>query len=332
MDSLTNITMPPRVRAPSVSVPASLAEAPSQRLPRATSFARTFSSTSCQAGRPSRGRQFMMKWLQTQDATRLENATSPRYIGPFEDQPFPHNPLFRSQPVLSEQTKTLIWEKVTQRGDSLKGVSAEMGVDVRRVAAVVRLKEVERQWITENKKLATPYAKAIMGMLPKTHFTEGEKNKPHEPINEVLVHRMTTQQLFVPVAESRVFTRKDAAKAFHQRLRTVDERSPQPQLIKMERAVLNGKGRTESMDKFMDATEEEEERLSRSVQRAREHKEKMTTRHQTDRFEFRIKDFNSDVVGRDGKSVRGTGWRYGVPYNDRKKGAVKIPTRVPEAQ
>lgn len=65
------------------------------------------------------------------------------------DQPFPNNPLFRSQPVLDEATRELIWEKVTQRGDSLKSVSAEMGVDVRRVAAVVRLKEVEKKWVAD---------------------------------------------------------------------------------------------------------------------------------------------------------------------------------------
>jgi hypothetical protein len=42
--------------------------------------------------------------------------------------------------------RELIWQKIMQRGESIKAVSAEMGVDVRRVAAVVRLKEVERKW------------------------------------------------------------------------------------------------------------------------------------------------------------------------------------------
>lgn len=72
-----------------------------------------------------------------------------QYLGPMADQPFPNNPLFRSQPVLDNDTKELIWEKVTQRGEALKSVSAEMGVDVRRVAAVVRLKQVEKQWIKD---------------------------------------------------------------------------------------------------------------------------------------------------------------------------------------
>lgn len=92
----------------------------------------------------------MYQWLKSRDGQELaEGGKGPRYLGPFQDQPFPQNPLFRSQPVLDEQTRELIWEKITQRGESLKAVSAEMGVDVRRVAAVVRLKEVERQWVKD---------------------------------------------------------------------------------------------------------------------------------------------------------------------------------------
>jgi hypothetical protein len=35
-----------------------------------------------------------------------------------------------------------------------------------------------------------------------------------------------------------------------------------------------------------------------------------------------------DAVGRDGRDHKGVGWRYGVPHQDRKKGVVKIPTKV----
>jgi hypothetical protein len=51
--------------------------------------------------------------------------------------------------VLSDATREIIYEKVTAKGMSLKAVSAEMHIDVRRVAAVVRLKEVEKQWLSE---------------------------------------------------------------------------------------------------------------------------------------------------------------------------------------
>jgi hypothetical protein len=94
----------------------------------------------------------MFQWLKGREGSEFADpgrGGGPRYLGPLQDQPFPLNPLFRSQPVLDEQTRELIWDKVIGRGESLKAVSAEMGVDVRRIAAVVRLKEVEKQWQRE---------------------------------------------------------------------------------------------------------------------------------------------------------------------------------------
>ena len=61
--------------------------------------------------------------------------------------PFPLNKEFRSQPVLSEALKDEIFRRVTEQGKSVKVVSAEMGVDMSRVGAVVRLKSVEQEWI-----------------------------------------------------------------------------------------------------------------------------------------------------------------------------------------
>ena len=63
--------------------------------------------------------------------------------------PFPTNKQFRSQSVLSEELKEVIWHLVIQKGVSVRRVSATYHVDMRRVAAVVRLKEVEKQWERE---------------------------------------------------------------------------------------------------------------------------------------------------------------------------------------
>lgn len=181
----------------------------------------------------------------------------------------------------------------------------------------------------QGKKLAVPYAKAVMNMLPKTSYREGEKNMPHEPVNEIHVHKLTMQQLFVPVSESRHFTRQDAAKAFHDTMLSVDARSPQPGLIKMEREILQGKTRQESLAKFKEATQKEEDRVAQRIAREAQREEEATTRVATDRYEFRFKEINADDVGRTGRSRKGTGWRYGAPFDDRKRGLVKIPTSVP---
>ena len=59
---------------------------------------------------------------------------------------FPANPSFLSQPVLSEGFRESIWERIMKEGQSVREVSAQMGVEMSRVGAVVRLKEIEKEW------------------------------------------------------------------------------------------------------------------------------------------------------------------------------------------
>lgn len=60
--------------------------------------------------------------------------------------PFPMNRQFRSQHVLSEELKDSIYERVMVQGQSVRTVSAALGVEMSRVGAVVRLKAVEKEW------------------------------------------------------------------------------------------------------------------------------------------------------------------------------------------
>jgi hypothetical protein len=59
---------------------------------------------------------------------------------------FPQNPNFLSQPVLSEEFREAIWERILKHGMSVREVSAELKVEMSRVGAVVRLKEIEKEW------------------------------------------------------------------------------------------------------------------------------------------------------------------------------------------
>lgn len=65
------------------------------------------------------------------------------------NMPFPNNLHFRSEPVLSDGARERIWRDVMVKGLPLKAVSAEYSVDMRRVAAVVRMKEIEKKWDRE---------------------------------------------------------------------------------------------------------------------------------------------------------------------------------------
>lgn len=64
-------------------------------------------------------------------------------------RPFPMNSHFTSQSILSEEMRMEIWRRVQENNKSIRQVSAEMGVDMRRVAAVIRLVEVERRMKAE---------------------------------------------------------------------------------------------------------------------------------------------------------------------------------------
>lgn len=77
---------------------------------------------------------------------REHRSEGPNYLSGQSHKPFPSNPHFISDPVLSEESREAIWRKVVQEGEAIKSVSANFGVDMRRVAAVVRLKEVEKAW------------------------------------------------------------------------------------------------------------------------------------------------------------------------------------------
>lgn len=64
-------------------------------------------------------------------------------------RPFPLNKYFRSQPVLSEGLREAIYQRVTKDGATVSLASVEYGVSNERVGAVVRLKQLEKEWIAQ---------------------------------------------------------------------------------------------------------------------------------------------------------------------------------------
>jgi hypothetical protein len=64
-------------------------------------------------------------------------------------RPFPLNKYFRSQPVLSEELREAIYQFVTRDGHSLQLASTSFGVSNERIGAVVRLKQMEKEWIAK---------------------------------------------------------------------------------------------------------------------------------------------------------------------------------------
>lgn len=150
--------MPPRLPTQSLCSDTSLSwssrawQASQSSVPTSSpSLSRPFSATASRPRRTSgRSKIFMERW-RGKEGQNLKNHTpgTPNYLARSTNRPFPTNPAFMSQPVLAEQSRELIWERFMKQGEPVKTISAEFGVDQRRVVAVVRMKEVEKDWIAK---------------------------------------------------------------------------------------------------------------------------------------------------------------------------------------
>ncbi|THC98361.1 hypothetical protein EYZ11_002142 [Aspergillus tanneri] len=172
----------------------------------------------------TRLRNNMFKWLETEGAAYrthtpgttnyLRSVQSANRDGP-NRKPFPGNPAFISESILSEELRNEIYDQVVNKKNSVRAVSVDFGIDMRRVAAVIRLVELEKRWKQQGKTMALPYARAVHEMVPCTPlFSNPHDRRPHESINDLPVHPTTSPQIFYPVSESRRFTRSDAGRVF----------------------------------------------------------------------------------------------------------------------
>jgi len=246
-------------------------------------------------------------------------------------RPYPQNQHFRSQPVLSEDLREEVFKQVVTNGVDISTVSAAFSIDMRRVAAVVRLKTIEKRWQENGKPLASAYNKAVLSMLPQTPFTPRSSHKqihPHESINDIPVHSWTRQQIFYPTSESRQFTREDAARVFDETLLPADKRIPHPELIVLEKEQLEGVSREQRWER------QQARDAAALAQRQNEELKKRKFEQQTQRtvpgrrWDFKFQDISAEQTGKDGRNPAGVGIRYGVPQKDRKINTVKIPTSV----
>lgn len=183
----------------------------------------------------------------------------------------------------------------------------------------------------QGKPLAKPYAKAVLSMLPQTPYVGGEYQPVHESIHDLPVHRATLRQVFYPVSESRHFTRADAGKVFSRSLLPTEARVPHPELVRLELLKREGVRRKDAEATIWEKERiKEEQREAKKKEVAAEEERRVTkvVPRQGGKWEFRFKDISVQDVGKDGRSRKGVGFRYGLPAQDRKRGQIKIPTRV----
>lgn len=82
--------------------------------------------------------------------------------------------------------------------------------------------------------------------------------------------------------------------------------------------------------RYQKRLEEEVKERREKVERAAKKEAEVTTRVKMGRWDFRVRDVQTTRLGTglDGRGTGSPGARYGVPSEDRKRGHVKIPTKV----
>lgn len=145
--------MAPRIQSRSVSnlLPylTSSSTSSSSSIPSLSSSqsSRHFSVT---AASQTKLRRQMFEWLATQ-GSGLKHHTpgETNYLkmadGSQSNRPFPNNMTFISESVLSEELRNEVYYRVKEQKKSPRAVSVELGIDMNRIAAVVRLVELERR-------------------------------------------------------------------------------------------------------------------------------------------------------------------------------------------
>lgn len=157
--------MPPRIQTRTVSntlLPyltatsssTSLSSLPSLSPTSSQCISRQFSATAAPRAQTKLRRQ-MFEWLdgegavfkhhipgQTNYVTSLKQRDNE---GSDKARPFPNNQSFFSEPILSEELRNEVYNRVVEQKKSARVVSVELGVDMKRIAAVVRLVELEKR-------------------------------------------------------------------------------------------------------------------------------------------------------------------------------------------
>ena len=132
----------------------SLSSLPSLSPTSSQCISRQFSATAAPRAQTKLRRQ-MFEWLdgegavfkhhipgQTNYVTSLKQRGNE---GAESARPFPNNQNFFSEPILSEELRNEVYNRVVEHKKSARVVSVELGIDMKRIAAVVRLVELEKR-------------------------------------------------------------------------------------------------------------------------------------------------------------------------------------------
>jgi hypothetical protein len=127
----------------------------------------------------------MFEWLSTTGAGLKNhvpgetNYLSRLKQGGHDDsnRPFPNNPNFISESILSEDLREEIYKRVVTQKQSLRALSVELGIDMKRIAAVVRLVELEKRQRSQVRISFFSCPLFLLDLPSPSHMMSQKKNR-----------------------------------------------------------------------------------------------------------------------------------------------------------
>ncbi|EJD52211.1 hypothetical protein AURDEDRAFT_159066 [Auricularia subglabra TFB-10046 SS5] len=115
-------------------------------------------------------------WITGDGSTYRDVPAEGRHYLGGDGCPFPLNPSFKPPIPTSDNTRTLIYKQYIQDGKTVRELSFEHGISLRRVEAILRLKHLEVQW-RHNQRLETSFQQEMEQALGVTYAarTQGAK-------------------------------------------------------------------------------------------------------------------------------------------------------------
>ncbi|KAG2226153.1 hypothetical protein INT45_003298 [Circinella minor] len=193
----------------------------------------------------SRRRQFHA-WVREGGGARFVRPSqgTTNYLGA---TPFPSNPLFQPRPPLTDAARQEIYDTYTENPEdwSSRKLATKFGISMRRVEAVLKLKEAEKQMEMDGVPIQKKFTKGIEKLMGA--------DQSITPLTEPLVDIFpkVKKPTFKSVDEDVDFTEQDAAKTLNrQPYRVLEERAIAREEAKFANSRANkSEARTDSKKK-----------------------------------------------------------------------------------
>ncbi|CAG8582008.1 14394_t:CDS:2 [Acaulospora colombiana] len=150
-------------------------------------------------------------------------------------QPFPMNPYFKAQPPLSDNFKEMVWSMFVQ-GNNTREIGTKMGISLKRVEAILKLKKLERDMIAQGMTIQKNFTTHMEKMLGARSILSEKPSDTYPQVGRPKFHLADEGEAFKPEDAAKILKRPPLALLEERKLKeellrpfTLEEKIKQPQ-------------------------------------------------------------------------------------------------------